>query len=133
MMEFDNDIAPIVGQQVTLNKNTQPQADARITLLEQRAKTVFVSKLLGGQVTECDLIALGIVDGQKRGYLFDSNASEYRSDSAADARLSREQLTNLAIANDNSLTFTCALPGKGWRLALDNNLNGILNADESVR
>jgi len=133
MMEFDNDIAPIVGQQVTLNKNTQPQADARITLLEQRAKTVFVSKLLGGQVTECDLIALGIVDGQKRGYLFDSDASEYRSDSAADARLSREQLTNLAIANDNSLTFTCALPGKGWRLALDNNLNGILNADESVR
>jgi len=130
MMEFDNDLAPIVGQQVTLNQQTRNQVEARISLLEQRAKTTFVSKLLGGEVTECDLVAIGVINGQKRGYLFDTSTSDYRSDSATESRLSSQQLVAKATENDSALTFTCAIPGKGWQLALDRNLDGILNADE---
>ena len=71
MMEFDNDLAPIVGQQITVNMFTNKQAVDRIELFEQRAKTPFVSKLLGGDVQECELIATGVVNGVKRGYFFD--------------------------------------------------------------
>lgn len=130
MMEFDNDLAPIVGQQITLSAANIEGVEARIQLFEQRAQTAFASKLLGGEVTECDLIALGVVNGQQRGYLFDVDTQTYRSDSASESSLDTTQLLSLAKQPDNRLTFTCAIPGKGWQLALDRNLDGVLNADE---
>lgn len=132
MMEFDNDLAPIVGQQITLNSQTAAQVSARIKLFEQRAQTPFVSKLLGGEVTECDLIALGVIANEKRGFLFDSIQQKYRSDKASDALISSDALIALATSERNSLTLTCTVPGKGWQAALDSNLDGILNADQSM-
>ncbi|WP_211185393.1 YncE family protein [Thalassotalea algicola] len=132
MMEFDNDLAPIVGQQVTLNSQSVDQVEVRVQLLEQRAQTPFVSKLLGGEVTECDLIALGVIDNEKRGFFFDVAQQKYRSDKASEALLSSDELITLAISEQNSLTLTCTVPGKGWQAALDNNLDGILNADQSL-
>ncbi|MCF2855955.1 hypothetical protein L1286_00600 [Pseudoalteromonas sp. SMS1] len=129
MMEFDNDLAPIVGQQITLTEHTLDTVKPRILLFEQRASTPFVSKLLGGRVTECDLIVLGVVDNQTRGYLFDHTEKNYRSDRAFENRITAEQLLTIGSQQGNSLTFTCTLPGKGWQAALDNNLDGILNGD----
>ena len=42
---------------------------ARIDLLRQRALAPFVSKVLGGTVTECDLVVKGILAGEARGWL----------------------------------------------------------------
>ena len=131
MMEFDNDLAPIVGQQVTLTANTKSWAESRISLLQDRASEPFVSKLLGGEVTECDLIAIGVIDNKKRGYMFDPKTKTYISDDAKEKRLSDIDLKNQATTNNNSLTFTCAIPTKGWQIALDNDLDGILNANDN--
>ena len=130
MMEFDNDLAPIVGQQVTLNSQTSQQVETRLKLLEQRANTPFVSKLLGGEVTECDLIALGVVENEKRGYFYDTESQKFRSDKSSDSELSMSELKAIATLENNSLTFTCTVPGKGWQAALDRDLDGTLNADQ---
>lgn len=132
MMEFDNDLAPIVGQQITLNNHSPTTVIERIMLFEQRAQTPFTSKILGGEVTECDLIALGVIDGKQRGYLFNHETKLYRSDAALEPEISSSQLQTLATTIDNSLTFTCTLPGNGWKSALDTNLDGVLNFDEGA-
>ncbi|MFD2166157.1 YncE family protein [Thalassotalea euphylliae] len=130
MMEFDNDIAPIVGQQITVSEQSSDAALTRVNLLEQRAATPFVSKLLGGNVTECDLIAQGVVDGQSRQYFYRHSDNTYQADSSADAALSKTAMLELARNGTNSITFTCVLPGKGWQIALDRDLDGTLNRDE---
>ncbi|TQF68145.1 hypothetical protein FLM44_19450 [Pseudoalteromonas luteoviolacea] len=131
MMEFDNDLAPIVGQQITLTEITLEAVKPRVLLFEQRASTPFVSKLLGGQVTECDLIVLGVVDNEQRGYFFDHVDKNYRSDRAFEKRFTKEQLLAIGTQQGNSLTFTCTIPGKGWQAALDRDLDGILNGDDT--
>ena len=55
MLAFDSDQAPIVGQQVTLTIQNASAVGPRIA--PQRAGTPFTSKILGGTVTECDLVA----------------------------------------------------------------------------
>ena len=130
MMEFDNDLAPIVGQQITLTADNKTVVEPRISLFEQRAKTAFISKLLGGEVTECDLVVHGVIEGKARGFLFDISENRYRSDKANKEALEQEQLYSIAQQHQTALTFTCAVPGTGWQIALDRDLNGILNADE---
>ena len=80
MMEFESDIAPIVGQQVTLSADSTNANMQRLELLEQRAATPFVSKILGGKVFECDLIAKGIMEGKPVSYLYNENSSMYEPD-----------------------------------------------------
>ena len=130
LMEFDNDLAPIVGQQITLNSNSSESVEQRISLFEQRAKTPFTSKLLGGNVQECDLIAIGVIGGKKRGYFYDVNESLFRSDAFSESLISKTDLMALARQQSNSLTFTCAVPGKGWQASIDSDLDGYLNADD---
>ena len=130
MMEFDNDLAPIVGQQATLSAQTREAVITRILLLEQRAATPFVSKLLGGEVTECDLIAKGVINGQRRGYIYRIAENLYRSDDADESLLTHSQLVALATQETNQLTYTCSVPGQGWQAAIDHDLDGILNANE---
>lgn len=131
LMEFDNDLAPVVGQQITLNQQTRTFVRGRIQLLLERARTPFVSKILGGEVTECDLIARGNVAGEARGYLFLADENRFISDRAEEARLTFEALLALAIEDGNSLTFTCAVPGQGWQMALDSDLDGVFNGVSS--
>jgi len=130
LMEFDNDLAPIVGQQITLNSQSSEAVETRISLFEQRAKTAFSSKLLGGDVQECDLIATGVIGNKKRGYFYESKDNLFRSDAAKDALISKSTLISLAKQSNNSLTFTCTLPGRGWQASIDLDLDGYLNMDD---
>lgn len=130
LMEFDNDLAPVVGQQITLSKNSPEDAEARVNLFYERAKTPFVSKLLGGITTECELIATGMINDKQRGYFMKSSDGGFQSDKQADPQLSLSEIIELAKEQNNTLTFTCAVPGKGWRSSVDSNLNGVLNYDE---
>ena len=130
LMEFDNDLAPVVGQQITLSKNSPEEAEARVNLFYERAKTPFVSKLLGGNTTECELIATGMINDKKRGYFMKSSIGVFQSDKQAEPQLSLSEIIELAKEQNNTLTFTCAVPGKGWRSSVDSNLNGVLNYDE---
>ena len=129
LMEFDTDIAPIVGQQITLSAAHQgAEILARIDLLKARAGTPFISKVLGGNVTDCDLIATGMIDGEIHHYLYSPPDALYQPDLTGESHLTSTELRKLAVASGNAVTFTCVPPGSGRR-ALDRDQNGDFNRD----
>ena len=116
MLAFDSDLAPIVGQQVTLTASNSAAAGPRITLLEQRAQAPFTSKALGGAVKECDLVARVAQGGTIRGFVFNPSNSSFVP-SGGGASLSDSALRALAATAGQEVTFTCVPPGSGARLA----------------
>jgi YVTN family beta-propeller protein len=129
MLAFPSDIAPIVGQQITDDGSANPDRDTRIGRLKTQATTAFVSKFLGGNVTECDLVVKGLVAGETRGYLYDG--ANYDSDRAAEVNVSQATLDAAADVAGQYLTYTCVPPGSGTRMAIDRDLDGVLDGDEA--
>ena len=76
------------------------------------------------------MIATGLINGVARGYLYLNESNVYRSDKANDDVLTSVQMKILALKESNHLTFTCVIPGRGWQMALDKNLDSTLNGDE---
>ena len=64
VMASDSDLAPVVGQQVTLSSGYGEDSRNRLSLLTERAEVIEPR-------AECDLVAQGIVDGESRGYFMD--------------------------------------------------------------
>ena len=122
MLAFDNDVAPIVGQQVTLDATSVADRDARLDLLVAMAEAPFVSRLLGGTVTQCDLIAKTTQGGQPIGFVFDAGA--FLPD---DGGAPWSVATLRAHAAAAPVTFTAVLPGEGWRRGVDRDLDGLLD------
>jgi hypothetical protein len=130
IMAFETDMAPIVGQQVTLRSDSEIDADDRITLLIQRAGTDFV--LPGNiQAKECDLIVKGVVARRQRGWRY-LGGDQFQSDSATEALWSREDLENAASIPGQELTFTCMPPGSGKRAGIDRDRDKLLDAQDSA-
>jgi hypothetical protein len=116
LLAFDTDLAPIVGQQVTLTSSNASAVGPRITLLEQRAKAPFTSKVLGGAVTECDLVANVVQGGTAKGFLFNRTNSTFVPSGGGTA-LSDSAIRALAGTAGQEVTFTCVPPGSGARVA----------------
>ncbi|MGB8332505.1 MAG: hypothetical protein WCE62_20440 [Polyangiales bacterium] len=132
LLAFDSDLAPIVGQQVTLTSTNLADVVNRITLLEQRAGAPFTSAVLGGAVTECDLVVHGNIAGLPRGLLYDPEINRYEWDSVTQAAITPTALRALANTAQQELTYTCVPPGSGTRIALDRDGDGALNRDEGL-
>jgi len=130
MLAFPSDLAPIVGQQVTDDGSGIADVVSRITLLRDRASAAFVSKFLGGSVTECDLVVKGLVAGLERGYLYNPVAVVFDSDRIGDPPLDQTQMDAIAEVDGQYLTYTCAPPGSGTRMGIDRDLDGALDRDE---
>ncbi|HKX27945.1 MAG TPA: hypothetical protein VJ302_09650, partial [Blastocatellia bacterium] len=113
MLAFDTDLAPIVGQQVTLNR--AHAAARRVDLLIQRAEAPFNSKELGGAVRECDLVAQVVLGGCLRSFRYDPMARKFISTDGT-TRLSDRALRALAATPGQEVTYTCFPPGSGARL-----------------
>ncbi len=122
---FDTDYAPIVGQQATLDASAA--ARPRVDLLRQRAATPFV---LFGQPSarECDLVARTLIDGRTRSFLYDPSRDRFVADQAEAAARTLDELQTLAATTP--VTFTCAPPGSGNRVALDRDGDGAFDFDE---
>ena len=118
LLAFDTDLAPIVGQQVTLTNANATAVGPRIDLLIQRAGTPFVSKALGGAVRECDLVAHVAIGGSIEGFFFDPVARNFVPADGG-PRVSDATLRALAATPGQEVTYTCAVPGSGARLALN--------------
>jgi YVTN family beta-propeller protein len=129
ILAFDTTFAPIVGQQVTLTSTNAAAVGDRIGLMIARAMTSFT---LVGQpgARECDLVVKGTVAGEARGYLMNGATGQFQSDRAAEPTLSDAQLRALAGTAGQELTYTCAPPGSGTRMALDRDGDGIFDRDE---
>jgi YVTN family beta-propeller protein len=117
---FDTDLAPIIGQQVTLNAGNAALMAVinRLNLLEQRAT-------LG----ECDVIVKGARAGQQRGWVRQPNGS-YRSDRAAEPLLSSLGLRAIASTAGQDLTYTAVPVGSGERMGIDRDEDGYFDRDE---
>lgn len=129
VLAFDNDLAPIVGQQVTLDSTNAAVAGPRIDLLIQRATAPFTSKVLGGSVVECDLIVKGVIAGELRGSVMDASGN-FVGDRAGDALSTDADLRALAATPGQELTYTCVPPGSGVRLGIDRDEDGFFDRDE---
>jgi hypothetical protein len=120
LMEFllvlDTVLAPIVGQQATLD--TSAAAAPRVDLLTARAAAA-----------ECDLVVKGIVDGESRGFLRGADGT-FTGDRSSDAPLDDAAVRALAATPGQPLTYTCAPPGSGRRAAIDRDQDGTLDGDE---
>jgi hypothetical protein len=116
VLAYDSDLAPIVGQQVTLTSTNASAVAARISLLEQRAGAQFVSKSLGGTVTECDLVAKVVQNGVMTGYLYDPNSGNFFASNGT-TFLSDAALRALAATPGQEVTYTSVPPGSGSRVA----------------
>ncbi|HLK63955.1 MAG TPA: hypothetical protein VKU19_10980 [Bryobacteraceae bacterium] len=116
VLAFDSDLAPIVGQQVTLTSDNAAKVGPRIDLMKQRAGTSFTSKSLNGTVTECDLVAHVVQNRRVMGYLYDPASGNFMPDDDS-APLSDSALRALAATAGQEVTYTATAPGSGARIA----------------
>lgn len=123
-LQSPTDLAPIVGQQVTLTSTNGTVVNPRIDLMIARAATSFPSFMLGGTVTECDVVVKGSVGTTPRGWVREAGGS-FRDDT--DALWTDANVRALA-ATDGPLTYTCAPPGSGRRMGIDRDLDGNLDS-----
>ncbi|HWU87316.1 MAG TPA: hypothetical protein VN253_08575 [Kofleriaceae bacterium] len=114
---FDTDLAPIVGQQITLTDHNEVAVAPRIELLKARAAVPFNSKAIAGAATECDLVAKGVLFGRSRGFLYDPKNDVFVSTGMINITLSDEGLRRLARVPGQEVTYTCVPPGSGPRIA----------------
>lgn len=119
---FPTESPPILGQQLTLTASNAAQASNRLDLLVARG-------LVLEPVPECDLVAQGVIDGVRRGWLMEGDGN-FQPDRSGEPALARAQLIALLDSADESLTFMCTPWGSGRRIGIDRDLDGILNADE---
>jgi YVTN family beta-propeller protein len=128
MLQFDNDIAPIVGQQVTLTTTNGAVAGPRIDLLIARAAAPFSSLLLGGATTECELVVKGVIGGEPRGWLRLSTGFFQRDDDEDQSRLVTDAALRASVGSVGPLTYTCVAPGSGTRVGINRDLDVRLDA-----
>jgi len=107
LLAFDSNMAPIVGQQISLTQTNSAVAGPRIDLLESRAAA-----------GECDLVAKGIVKGKAAGYLYNPQQNMFSTPSPF-FTISDAALRALAQTVGDELTFTCTPPGSGSRIAAE--------------
>ncbi|MCB1845327.1 MAG: thrombospondin type 3 repeat-containing protein, partial [Halioglobus sp.] len=122
-LQFPSDLAPVVGQQVTLTATNSAAVNPRINLLIQRASASFDSLMLGGTVTECDLIVKGVAGGKERGWVREASG-QFRSDTGA---LNTDAQLRALAASDGPLTYTCVPPGSGERMGINRDEDNILD------
>ena len=122
-MEFDTDLAPVVGQQVTLRATNAALANPRIDLLLQRAATPFESFVLGPAATECDVVVKGLVGGDARGWVRLGDGT-FMDDLGA---IHTDAAVRKLAASEGSLTYTCAPPGAGVRMGVDRDRDAVLD------
>ena len=117
ILVFDTNLAPIVGQQLTVTAEAGDASES-IGLLMERA-----------DARECDLVGRLQTDSRQRGYLY-LREGLFQPDGSADPPLDPGALFEKAAHEKGDLTFTCAPPGSGYRLALDRDEDGYWDADE---
>jgi hypothetical protein len=118
LLAFPTNLAPIVGQQITLSSGSTTAVLARIHLLRQRAGA-----------GECALVAKANVLGAETGFVY-VGAGFYRSDRRALPPVHEGALWLLAAHFGRPVTYTCAPPGSGTRIGVDRDGDGAWDGDE---
>jgi hypothetical protein len=131
VLAFDSDLAPVVGQQVTLSAGNAAAVTPRVELLLARAAAPFDSALLGGSSRECEVVVKATIGGEPRGWLYQHASDSFQPDRAAEPLLERSALLALAETAGQELTFTAVPTGSGPRAGIDRDLDGVLDGDDN--
>jgi hypothetical protein len=99
LLVFDNNLAPIVGQQITLTKHNTAVADSRIDLLRA-----------GADAHQCDLVVKN-----RFGSFFYVRDGKFMSSRHKFPNISDTTLRASAQLPDGETTYTCGPPSSGMR------------------
>jgi hypothetical protein len=114
LLAFDSNLAPIVGQQITLTKRNGGVAGPRIDLL-----------MAGADAHQCDLVA----KNRFGGFLYIGNG-KFRSSRHKTPTISDTLLRASALLPDGEITYTCTPPGSGVRIGIDRDENDVFNSND---
>jgi len=118
VLGFDTGLAPIVGQQATLDAGGGATAD--VDLLFARAARA---------TPECEVVVKGVVDGAPRGWVR-LPTGELQSDRAGEPLTDDATVRALAAAPGQALTYTCVPLGSGRRMGVDRDGDDCLDGDD---
>ena len=129
MLAFPTDIAPIVGQQVTISPANFAVNDVnlRIALMDAQAGTSFESAVLGGAVTQCDVIVKTVEGGVEKGYVSTGGGTYIPDDNGPAITESALRFKASPVGMGLTLTYTAVPPGSGVRMGIDRDEDLVLN------
>jgi DNA-binding beta-propeller fold protein YncE len=117
-LAFPTNLAPIVGQQITVTASSPAAVAARVQLLRQRASA-----------GECDLVAKTQLAGAEAGFVY-VGSGFFQSDRRALPPIQEAALQSLATLSGHPVTYTCTPPGSGVRIGVDRDGDGFWDGDE---
>ena len=118
VLAFPTNLAPVVGQQITLTAASAAAAGARIDLLRQRA-----------EAGECELVAKAELFGVEAGFVY-QGGGWFATDRRAQPPVREAALRFLATHIGRPVTYTCVPPGSGARIGVDRDGDGAWDGDE---
>jgi len=118
VLAFPTNLAPIVGQQITLTAGSSAAVVARVELLRQRA-----------DAGDCELVAKAESGDSEAGFLY-IGAGLFKSDRRAQPPLTDAALQLLATDGGRPVTYTCVPLGSGERIGVDRDGDGFWDGDE---
>jgi DNA-binding beta-propeller fold protein YncE len=135
LLAFDSNLAPIVGQQVTLTASNGAAVDDRIDLLIERASinnatTPTPHAPDNPHQPECELVVTTRYGSTEVGFLYVASQGLFVPSDHLWLWLTDAQLRGLAA--QRPLTYTCVPLGSGYRIGLDADLDGCYNRTEAV-
>ncbi len=114
LLAFDSNLAPIVGQQITLTRHNAAIAGPRIDLLIART-----------EAHECELVA----KNHRHGFLYLGDG-RFKASRAGVPEIPDALLRATALLPGGELTYTCVPPGSGTRIGIDRDEDGILDGND---
>ena len=129
MLASPTDISPITGQQVTIGPDTFGVADvnARVSLIDAMAGTAFESAVLGGAVTQCDVVVKTVESGVEKGWTSAAGGTYTPDDGGPAIAEATLRAKANPLGDALQLTYTAVPPGAGQRMGIDRDLDAVLN------
>jgi DNA-binding beta-propeller fold protein YncE len=117
VLAFPTNLAPIVGQQITLTASSSAAVVSRVQLLRQRA-----------DAGECELVAKTEIFDVEAGFLY-IGSGLFKTDRHALPPIGEAALRFLAHVG-HPVTYTCVPLGSGERIGVDRDGDGSWDGDE---
>jgi hypothetical protein len=119
LLAYPTGLAPVVGQQVTIDAESADDAVDRLRLLAERS--------VAG---DGDLVIHGPWLGEQRGWCRDPGAPGWFLSDRAGERATVEDLVDIVRSGAAVLTAVVAPPGCGMRIGIDRDEDGAFDGDE---
>jgi len=126
LFAFPAETAPVMGQQLTLAKDSSESAFERFQLLLQRAK-------ITSPFPECDLVINTTLDGHGRGWAYDRQTAKFKPDLSSQEALDETAMESLIRQTDTPITIGCTPWGSGNRIGIDRDGDSVPDFEELLQ